>query len=155
MWRRSQQLDLPQGQGDASCCHLQKTLQQAPGFELAPCPAPRYEGCCPKQGLHASETLQGDVHKLLMRVQTGRNRNLEFSSCWQSFLFLLIFLNPCFKSPLFLSGDQGLRCSTRGGMPPASKSPKEHHRCVRQGGKWERKDPKAQQGNFRWQEAKA
>lgn len=31
-------------------------------------------------------------------------------------------------------------------MQPASKSPKEHHRCVRQGGKWERKILKPSRG---------
>lgn len=55
------------------------------------------------------------------------------------YFFLLIFLNSYFKSSLFISGDQGLRCSIQGSIHPAPNSPKERHRCVRQGGKWERK----------------
>lgn len=62
---------------------------------------------------------------------------------------LLVFLNSSFRwktrSETQLLG---------GRAQAASNSPKEHPRCVRRGGKHGKADPKSQQGNFRWQEAK-
>lgn len=157
MWRRSQRLDLPEGQDDASCCHLQKTLQQAPGFELAPCPAPWCEGCCPKQGLaHLRDTSR----RCPQAPHDGTSGMKQELRTFQLLVMIYLFFSPDISEflfqvlPVFKRRSRSEMQHT-GQHTPSTQQPKGTPQ-VRQAG-WEmgKKDPKPQQENFRWQEAKA
>lgn len=129
---------LTEGQINASHFNLQKPPQKAPDFVAAPWPWAKVS--------HPWSHISHRHCKFPMKENWDGTGTQNFPLRRHLKISVLVLLNSAFKWKT--RSETQLLCGR------ASNSPKEHLRCVRQGGKHGKEDPKSHQGNFRWQEAK-